>query len=91
MSACTVCMTYSKFCNKLCSETMCYMFPNPGIIHPTNVYFILNSTCLLRCRYHAGSLAFGSLILSLVQIIRVFLEYVDHKLKGQEGIGSPWL
>ncbi|XP_068593109.1 choline transporter-like protein 2 isoform X2 [Cebidichthys violaceus] len=33
-------------------------------------------------RYHTGSLAFGSLILSIIQIIRVFLEYLDHKLKG---------
>uniref|UniRef100_A0A3B5LW13 Choline transporter-like protein n=1 Tax=Xiphophorus couchianus TaxID=32473 RepID=A0A3B5LW13_9TELE len=32
--------------------------------------------------YHTGSLAFGSLILSLVQVIRVLLEYLDHKLKG---------
>lgn len=36
----------------------------------------------LLCRYHTGSLAFGSLILSLVQVIRVILEYLDHKLKG---------
>lgn len=34
-------------------------------------------------RYHTGSLAFGSLILSVVQVIRVILEYLDHKLKGQ--------
>uniref|UniRef100_A0A8C2F543 Choline transporter-like protein n=1 Tax=Cyprinus carpio TaxID=7962 RepID=A0A8C2F543_CYPCA len=32
-------------------------------------------------RYHTGSLAFGSLILAIVQIIRVLLEYIDHKLK----------
>ncbi|CAM9338575.1 unnamed protein product [Lampetra planeri] len=35
-------------------------------------------------RYHTGSLAFGSLILSFVQIIRVLLEYLDHKLKGAQ-------
>uniref|UniRef100_A0A8C5I0Q7 Choline transporter-like protein n=1 Tax=Gouania willdenowi TaxID=441366 RepID=A0A8C5I0Q7_GOUWI len=35
-------------------------------------------------RYHAGTLAFGSLILSIIQIIRVLLEYLDHKLKGVE-------
>ncbi|XP_056265668.1 choline transporter-like protein 2 isoform X3 [Pseudoliparis swirei] len=35
-------------------------------------------------RYHAGSLAFGSLILSMVQVIRVFLEYLDHKLKDAQ-------
>ncbi|XP_017308857.1 choline transporter-like protein 2 isoform X3 [Ictalurus punctatus] len=32
-------------------------------------------------RYHTGSLAFGSLILSVVQVIRVLLEYLDHKLQ----------
>ncbi|XP_060907618.1 choline transporter-like protein 2 isoform X2 [Labrus mixtus] len=35
-------------------------------------------------RYHTGSLAFGSLILSLVQVIRVLLEYLDQKLKGAQ-------
>ncbi|KAM3598466.1 uncharacterized protein V6R79_018323 [Siganus canaliculatus] len=35
-------------------------------------------------RYHTGTLAFGSLILSIVQIIRVLLEYLDHKLKGAQ-------
>lgn len=35
-------------------------------------------------RYHLGSLAFGSLIIAIVQLIRVFLEYLDHKLKGSE-------
>ena len=39
------------------------------------------SVCL-SLRYHTGTLAFGSLILSIVQIIRVLLEYIDHKLKG---------
>ncbi|XP_068193560.1 choline transporter-like protein 2 isoform X2 [Antennarius striatus] len=33
-------------------------------------------------RYHTGTLAFGSFILSVIQIIRVLLEYLDHKLKG---------
>ncbi|KAG7279697.1 hypothetical protein CRUP_011629 [Coryphaenoides rupestris] len=33
-------------------------------------------------RYHTGTLAFGSLILSIIQIIRVLLEYIDHKLQG---------
>ncbi|XP_018417918.1 PREDICTED: choline transporter-like protein 2 isoform X2 [Nanorana parkeri] len=35
-------------------------------------------------RYHTGSLAFGSLILAIVQLIRIMLEYLDHKLKGAE-------
>uniref|UniRef100_A0A8C5LQX5 Choline transporter-like protein n=1 Tax=Leptobrachium leishanense TaxID=445787 RepID=A0A8C5LQX5_9ANUR len=35
-------------------------------------------------RYHTGSLAFGSLILAIVQLIRILLEYLDHKLKGAD-------
>ncbi|XP_028259260.1 choline transporter-like protein 5-B [Parambassis ranga] len=35
-------------------------------------------------RYHTGSLAFGSLILSVVQMIRFVLVYLDHKLKGSQ-------
>ncbi|KAG2461646.1 CTL5B protein, partial [Polypterus senegalus] len=35
-------------------------------------------------RYHTGSLAFGSLILATVQLIRIILEYLDHKLKGED-------
>ncbi|KAF7661383.1 hypothetical protein LDENG_00262710 [Lucifuga dentata] len=33
-------------------------------------------------RYHTGTLAFGSLLLSIIQIIRVLLEYLNHRLKG---------
>ncbi|XP_075868096.1 choline transporter-like protein 4 [Nelusetta ayraudi] len=32
-------------------------------------------------RYHVGSLAFGALILTLIQIIRIILEYIDHKTR----------
>ncbi|XP_042305039.1 choline transporter-like protein 4 [Sceloporus undulatus] len=35
-------------------------------------------------RYHIGSLAFGSLILTIVQVIRIILEYLDHKLKDSD-------
>lgn len=37
----------------------------------------------LAHRYHTGSLAFGALILAIVQIIRVMLEYLDQRLKGE--------
>ncbi|RUS76954.1 hypothetical protein EGW08_015274 [Elysia chlorotica] len=38
-----------------------------------------------RClRYHTGSLAFGSLIIALVQMIVSALEYLNRKLKGSE-------
>ena len=36
----------------------------------------------LCSRYHTGSLAFGSLIIAIVQLIRAGLEYLDHKLNG---------
>uniref|UniRef100_A0A8D3DP83 Choline transporter-like protein n=1 Tax=Scophthalmus maximus TaxID=52904 RepID=A0A8D3DP83_SCOMX len=42
-------------------------------------------------RYHAGSLAFGSLILSVVQVIRVILEYLDQKLKGAQNKFAKFL
>ena len=35
-------------------------------------------------RYHTGSIAFGALIIAIIQIIRVGLEYLDAKLKGRE-------
>ncbi|XP_004695200.1 PREDICTED: choline transporter-like protein 4 [Condylura cristata] len=46
--------------------------------------FPLCSAFTRTLRYHIGSLAFGSLILSLVQIARVILEYIDHRLKGAQ-------
>ncbi|KAL4647949.1 choline transporter-like protein 2 isoform X1 [Arapaima gigas] len=42
-------------------------------------------------RYHTGSLAFGALILSIVQVIRVLLEYLDHKLKGAQNKFAKFL
>ncbi|KAJ8415983.1 hypothetical protein AAFF_G00380050 [Aldrovandia affinis] len=48
---------------------------------PANPIF---SSLARALRYHTGSLAFGSLILSIVQVIRVMLEYLDQKLKGAQ-------
>ncbi|XP_056108241.1 choline transporter-like protein 5-B isoform X5 [Rhinichthys klamathensis goyatoka] len=42
-------------------------------------------------RYHTGSLAFGALILSVVQFIRIILEYLDHKLKGAHNACTRFL
>ncbi|XP_072549026.1 choline transporter-like protein 2 isoform X2 [Salminus brasiliensis] len=42
-------------------------------------------------RYHTGTLAFGSLILAIVQVIRVLLEYLDHKLKGAQNKFAKFL
>ncbi|XP_049621092.1 choline transporter-like protein 4 isoform X2 [Suncus etruscus] len=46
--------------------------------------FPLSSAFIRTLRYHTGSLAFGALILSLVQIARIVLEYIDHKLRGAQ-------
>uniref|UniRef100_A0A7N6BNZ5 Choline transporter-like protein n=1 Tax=Anabas testudineus TaxID=64144 RepID=A0A7N6BNZ5_ANATE len=35
-------------------------------------------------RYHVGSLAFGALILTLVQIARILLEYIDQKTRAAQ-------
>ncbi|XP_029285297.1 choline transporter-like protein 5-B isoform X1 [Cottoperca gobio] len=44
----------------------------------------LYSSFCQAIRYHTGSLAFGSLILAAVQMIRIVLEYMFHKLKGSQ-------
>lgn len=46
--------------------------------------FPLSSAFIRTLRYHTGSLAFGALILTLVQIVRIILEYIDHKLRGSQ-------
>ncbi|KAG9471844.1 hypothetical protein GDO78_022613, partial [Eleutherodactylus coqui] len=47
-------------------------------------YFPISAAFIRTLRYHTGSLAFGSLILTIVQMIRIILEYLDHKLKGAQ-------
>ncbi|XP_004390821.1 choline transporter-like protein 4 isoform X2 [Trichechus manatus latirostris] len=44
--------------------------------------FPLGAAFIRTLHYHTGSLAFGALILTLVQMARVVLEYIDHKLRG---------
>ncbi|KAL5013099.1 hypothetical protein ScPMuIL_011650 [Solemya velum] len=46
--------------------------------------FPLLSALYRSLRYHLGSLAFGSFIIAVVQLIRIFLEYLDQKLNGSE-------
>ncbi|XP_034016128.1 choline transporter-like protein 4 [Thalassophryne amazonica] len=43
--------------------------------------FPVSASFLRSLRYHIGSLAFGALILTLVQIVRIILEYIDHKTR----------
>ncbi|XP_040261407.1 choline transporter-like protein 4 [Bufo bufo] len=47
-------------------------------------YFPVSAAFMRTLRYHTGSLAFGALILTIVQLIRIVLEYLDHKLKGAQ-------
>uniref|UniRef100_A0A3B5MAP8 Choline transporter-like protein n=1 Tax=Xiphophorus couchianus TaxID=32473 RepID=A0A3B5MAP8_9TELE len=64
-----------------------WAYSKPGDI-PT---FPVFSSMGRSLRYHTGSLAFGSLILAIVQIIRVLLEYLDHKLKGAQNKFAKFL
>uniref|UniRef100_A0A4W5NI45 Choline transporter-like protein n=1 Tax=Hucho hucho TaxID=62062 RepID=A0A4W5NI45_9TELE len=42
-------------------------------------------------RYHTGSLAFGALILAMVQMARIILEYLDSKLKGANNVAARFV
>ncbi|KAM4624059.1 choline transporter-like protein 5-A [Polymixia lowei] len=42
-------------------------------------------------RYHTGSLAFGALILSVVQLARIILEYLEQKLRGANNMVSRFI
>ena len=46
---------------------------------------------MLFFRYHLGSLAFGSLLIAIVQLIRVFLEYLENQLKDTENPVAKFL
>ncbi|XP_061598182.1 choline transporter-like protein 4 [Cololabis saira] len=57
-----------------------WAFTKPNDI-PT---FPVFSSFVRSLRYHVGSLAFGALILTLVQIVRMLLEYIDHKTRSAQ-------
>ncbi|PSN36829.1 Choline transporter-like protein 2 [Blattella germanica] len=44
-------------------------------------FFTLSVSITRTLRYHIGTVAFGSLILAICRVIRVILEYINHKLK----------
>ncbi|XP_028176607.1 CTL-like protein 2 isoform X1 [Ostrinia furnacalis] len=44
-------------------------------------FFTLTAGICRTLRYHLGTVALGALIIAIVRIIRVILEYIDHKLK----------
>uniref|UniRef100_M4AI03 Choline transporter-like protein n=1 Tax=Xiphophorus maculatus TaxID=8083 RepID=M4AI03_XIPMA len=46
--------------------------------------FPVGASFMRTLRYHVGSLAFGSLILTVVQVVRIILEYIDHKTRSAQ-------
>ncbi|XP_066580138.1 choline transporter-like protein 4 [Amia ocellicauda] len=44
----------------------------------------LTASFFRTLRYHVGSLAFGALILTIIQFIRIVLEYIDHKFRAAQ-------
>uniref|UniRef100_A0A8C7X0U6 Choline transporter-like protein n=1 Tax=Oryzias sinensis TaxID=183150 RepID=A0A8C7X0U6_9TELE len=57
-----------------------WAFNKPGDIP----MFPVTGSFMRSLRYHVGSLAFGALILTLVQIVRILLEYIDHKTRSAQ-------
>lgn len=76
--ACLPSVLCTREISQVCAEDVSVHL-TPYICHVTLYYNAIFISCF---RYHTGTLAFGSLILSIIQIIRVLLEYLDHKLKG---------
>lgn len=51
-------------------------------LHKKDVpFFTLTGSIYRTFRFHLGTLAFGSLIITICRIIRLILEYIDQKLK----------
>ncbi|PVD22194.1 hypothetical protein C0Q70_17999 [Pomacea canaliculata] len=48
--------------------------------------FPVTASLYRSLRYHMGSLAFGSFIIAVVQLVRIILEYIDYKMKGSKNI-----
>uniref|UniRef100_A0A8C4F2P7 Choline transporter-like protein n=1 Tax=Dicentrarchus labrax TaxID=13489 RepID=A0A8C4F2P7_DICLA len=57
-----------------------WAFTKPGDIP----MFPVSASFIRSLRYHVGSLAFGALILTLVQLVRIILEYIDHKTRAAQ-------
>lgn len=53
--------------------------------------FPVSASFLRALRFHVGSLAFGALILTLVQVVRIILEYIDHKTRSAQNACARFL
>ncbi|XP_057714228.1 choline transporter-like protein 5-A isoform X2 [Corythoichthys intestinalis] len=51
----------------------------------------LSSSFSRALRFHTGSLAFGALVLSVVQLFRIVLKYLENKLKGFDNSFSRFI
>ena len=59
------------------------------VVHQTSMFRPEKSTIVFRTfRYHLGTLAFGSLIISVIRMIRIMIEYVQRKLEeyGEDNV-----
>ncbi|KAL7840937.1 hypothetical protein AOLI_G00262600 [Acnodon oligacanthus] len=68
LGQCTLASTFATFY---------WAFSKPDDIPPHPVL----QAFIRTLRYHVGSMAFGAVILTLFQFPRIFLEYLDHKLR----------
>ncbi|KAK9719051.1 Plasma-membrane choline transporter [Popillia japonica] len=70
----------SALCEMILASTFATWY---WTFNKSNVPFFTVTTATLRT-FRYGTLAFGSLIITICRIIRVILEYIDHKLKKYE-------
>ncbi|CAB1334787.1 unnamed protein product, partial [Coregonus sp. 'balchen'] len=64
-----------------------WAFSKPAEISP----FALSQCFIRTLQYHVGSLAFGALLLTCFQLVRLVLEYLDHKTRGSQSAFGRFL
>ncbi|CAN9492997.1 unnamed protein product [Ophioblennius macclurei] len=53
--------------------------------------FPVTASFMRALRYHVGSLAFGAFILTVIQIVRIVLEYIDNKLRASQNSAARFI
>ncbi|XP_064802881.1 choline transporter-like protein 4 [Oncorhynchus masou masou] len=64
-----------------------WAFSKPAEISP----FTLSQCFIRTLQYHVGSLAFGALLLTCFQLVRLVLEYLNHKTRGSQSACGRFL
>ncbi|XP_071001498.1 choline transporter-like protein 4, partial [Oncorhynchus clarkii lewisi] len=64
-----------------------WAFSKPAEISP----FALSQCFIRTLQYHVGSLAFGALLLTCFQLVRLVLEYLNHKTRGSQSACGRFL